>query len=250
MIENPSSKVHPSLVTFGKDDDSSELTVICVPHAGGSAAAFYDWSGPFSRFNMGIQAIHWGQDEGNFSTSSIEERAVGLVECLSAAPGRLILLGHSLGALVVAEAARLLDQFPESRVERIVLCASPPPGSSPQFPAGILTAPDEQVIGYLRRLGGTDESVLSDPEFRPQLLRSLRNDLDLIERYTPKFRAPLGVPISVYGGTQDASVPVPSLDEWFTIGTNVTVRVFEGGHFFIHSRSVDIAASIYEEMNC
>lgn len=248
MAQGPLSNITPSLITFGKDNPCSELTVICVPHAGGSAAAFYDWAESFGRFNMSVQAIHWGQEEENGGYCSIEKRAAGLIECLHAVPGRLILLGHSLGALVAAEAARILDQLPESRVERIVVCASPPPGSSPQFPAGILTAPDEQVVAYLRRLGGTDESVLSDPEFRPQLLRSIRHDLDLIERYTPQFSAPLSVPLSVYGGAEDASVPVRSMDEWSIIGANVTIRVFSGGHFFIHSRSIDIAKSIHEDM--
>ncbi|QLE70437.1 thioesterase [Streptomyces rectiverticillatus] len=221
-----------------------DRTLICVPHAGGSAAAFHAWHRVFGPRGTAVLAVHWERRDGSEHRSSIEARAASLAAAARELQGPWILLGHSLGALIVAEAVRQLESSPGPLPERAVLCASTPPGTPRTFPPDVLQASDARMAAYVRRLGGTDERILTDAEFGPRLLAALRADLDLIERYAPDFTRPLATPVSVYGATADRDVPVQSLEGWRRWAPEARVRVFDGGHFFPHEDPAAICRAV------
>ncbi|MCQ8770974.1 thioesterase II family protein [Streptomyces telluris] len=223
---------------------ATQRTLICVPHAGGSAAAFHAWHRAFGPRGTAVRAVHWERPDGSEHRCGIEARAAALAAAARKLPGPWILLGHSLGALIVAEAVHQLENSPGPLPERAVLCASAPPGTPRSFPADVLQASDERMASYVRRLGGTDERILADAEFGPRLLAALRADLDLIERYAPDFTRPLATPVSVYGATADRDVPVESLEGWRRWAPKAQVRVFDGGHFFPHEDPAAICRAV------
>ncbi|GFH39559.1 thioesterase II family protein [Streptomyces pacificus] len=235
-----------SLVTLGAVGPGTTRTLVCVPHAGGSVVAFRGWARVAAAAGLAVRAVHWEDAAGaNGRRTSIESRADTLAAELRDLPEPWVLLGHSLGALIAAETARWIEeQVSGSAPERVVLCAAAPPGYPRGFPPGVLTASDTGMAQYVRRLGGTPEEILSDPEFGPQLLTQLRNDLDLIERYEPAFPRPLSSPVSVYGGASDGSVPIEVLDGWRAFAPQARVRVFPGNHFFLHDSPADVCREV------
>ncbi|MFI1160323.1 thioesterase II family protein [Streptomyces sioyaensis] len=233
-----------ALVTMGGERTQADRTLVCVPHAGGSAVAFHSWHRVFGPRGFAVRAVHWDRPDGSERRSSIESRAAALASAVRELPEPWILLGHSLGALIAAETARLLEDSAGPLPERVVLCAAAPPGHRRSFPPDVLRASDEHMTAYVRRLGGTDESLLTDPEFGPRLFAGLRADLDLIERYTPDSARPLKSPVSVYGAAADHDVPVESLEGWREVAPEARVRVFGGNHFFLHEDPAAVCRAV------
>jgi surfactin synthase thioesterase subunit len=232
------------LVTLGGEQRQAKRTLVCVPHAGGSAVAFHAWHRVFGPRGIAVRGVHWERPDGSERRSSIESRAAALASVVRELPEPWVLLGHSLGALIAAETLRRLENSAGPLPERAVLCAAAPPGFPRTFPPGVLRASDERMTAYVRRLGGTDESLLTDPEFGPQVLASLRADLDLIERYTPDFAYPLKSPVSVYGAAADRDVPVEALEGWRQLAPGARVRVFGGNHFFLHDDPAAVCEAV------
>ncbi|GGS16828.1 thioesterase [Streptomyces humidus] len=233
-----------ALVTMGAEPPKPDRTLVCVPHAGGSAVAFHSWHRVFGPHGFAVRAVHWDRPAGSERRSGVERRAAALANAVRELPEPWILLGHSLGALIAAETLRLLEDSAGPLPERTVLCAAAPPGSRRTFPPDVLRASDAHMAAYVRRLGGTDESLLTDPEFGPQLLAGLRADLDLIERYTPEFTRPLTSPVSVYGAAADHDVPVASLEGWRELAPEARIRVFDGTHFFPHEDPAAVCRAV------
>ncbi|WP_436536053.1 thioesterase II family protein [Actinoplanes sp. HUAS TT8] len=233
-----------ALVAFGAaPGPGTGRALVCVPHAGGSVVAFRGWAAAAGATGMTVSAVHW--DEEDAGSRGIEERADALAGALGTLPDRYVLLGHSLGALTAAETVRRLERDPAARLpERLVLCAAAPPGYPRGFPPGVRTAADASMREYARQLGGTPESILTDPEFGPEVLTRLRDDLDLIERYRPVFDPPLRTPVSIYGGIDDPVVTRDFLSGWQRLAPRTRIRMFAGGHFFLHDRPDDICRSV------
>jgi surfactin synthase thioesterase subunit len=149
--------------------------------------------------------------------------------------GPWFFLGHSIGALIGFEAVLSLqgdnNAVPPARV---FLCGVRP---GEQVTAiGKATAPDAEVVEYLRLLGGLPEQLFASPEMLAAVLVVARRDLAMVEGYTTTDGSPLRCPVSVYGGADDVTVPVAELDQWRRFAADVRIRVFPGGHFFLHEQ--------------
>ena len=72
----------------------------------------------------------------------------------------------------------------------------------------------------------------------------LRADFEIVDTYEYASAAqPLSCPITVYGGLQDANVPVESLSAWAKeTHAGCKVRTFPGDHFFIHREGANFAS--------
>jgi surfactin synthase thioesterase subunit len=195
---------------------------------------------------MTVLAVHWEDENGRSAGSgSIEQRASALAAEIRRLPGRIVLLGHSLGGLIAAETARQMERdSARSLPERVVICAAAAPGTPHSFPSNVLAASDVSMTRYARDLGGTPEEILTDPEFGPEILALLRSDLDLIERYYPVLEPPLSLPVSVYGGASDSVVPAESLKDWRRFAPLARFRVFPGGHFFLHDTPAEVCLGV------
>jgi medium-chain acyl-[acyl-carrier-protein] hydrolase len=101
------------------------------------------------------------------------------------------------------------------------------------------------LIARLRRLGGTPEAVLREPELMAMLLPIVRADLAVNEAEDHRPEPPLDCPIVAFGGSHDERCRQDELLAWrdHTRGA-FTHQIFPGGHFFVNTASRELLAAL------
>ena len=94
----------------------------------------------------------------------------------------------------------------------------------------LFTVPGDPLAGYLFANSGVNSWDLLLPIFRA--------DFSVCENWRYDHDAPLGVPIHVFGGTDDPGVSREHLQAWSRqTEAAYTLEMFEGDHFYVnHSR--------------
>jgi medium-chain acyl-[acyl-carrier-protein] hydrolase len=142
--------------------------------------------------------------------------------------------GHSMGALISFELARLLRREGRDQPRHLFLSGS----NAPQLCSTdrpIHDLPTTELIEELRRLNGTPREVLEHPELMALMLPIIRADMAVCETYAYKPEPPLDSAISAFGGLQDLEVPREGVRAWETqTTTSFAMWMFEGDHFFLH----------------
>lgn len=143
------------------------------------------------------------------------------------------LFGHSLGGLISFELARLLRRdYGKAPVHLFVAGCAAPQLSDSQPP--IHNLPEPEFVAELRRLKGTPEGVLRQPELMRMLLPCLRADFEMGATYQYAAGEPLACPISAFGGLADPEISRADLEGWREHMTATFVaRMLPGEHFFL-----------------
>ncbi|MGD9647813.1 MAG: thioesterase II family protein [Pirellulales bacterium] len=234
----------------------ARLRLVCLPYAGGSAAAFRGWPAelPSHVELWGVQlpgrASRRDEPPLTRMESLVEVLAAELVAAHSAALGSkpFALCGHSMGALVAFELARRLRDRYELPVAGLLVAGRGAPHVPDPGPA-LACGSEPALVAELRRLGGAPAAVLDDPQRRARLLRLIRADFAVCETYAFAPAAALDCPIGVFGGVEDHDWPLPTLEAWqqHTSG-ECRVHVLPGGHFFIDTARADFLNQLADEL--
>lgn len=225
---------------------SARLRLFCFPYAAGGDAMFRTWWQALPA-DVEVCAIRLpGRDQRLHEP--LFSRITPLVEALADALAPELarphaLYGHSMGARVAFELAR--EQRRRGRAEPALLAVSgrPAPQCPGRDPMHALST--DQMIARLRRLGGTPEAVLREPELMAMFLPILRADLAVNEAEPHRPEPPLACPILALGGTHDERCLRDELDAWRdqTRG-GFTAEIFPGGHFFVHTAGRELLAAL------
>jgi medium-chain acyl-[acyl-carrier-protein] hydrolase len=242
---NPWLGVHPRR-------SARRVRLLCIPFAGGSAAAFRDWPAIFPP-HVEVCPLELPGRGTRFKESTRED-LIGLAGEIHAALEPLLgeplaIFGHSLGAMLAFELARLLSmRGPREPLRLFISGQRAPHRSNPKPPLHNL--PDERLVEELRKLGGTLPEVFENADLLSLMLPVLRSDFRMGETYKFAPSAPLGCPISVFGGTVDEEVCHEDLTAWreYTMGS-FDVRCFPGNHFFLHTSARLLVAEIVEHLD-
>ncbi|MCB5906965.1 thioesterase II family protein [Streptomyces pinistramenti] len=225
----------PWLLRFPPRPDA-RLRLVCLPGAGCSAAMYHPWSTEFPA-DVEVCAVQLPGRGGRLRETPVrrmEPLADALAEVLHAASDRpMVLFGHSLGALIAYEVAARLRQLPGNSLTGLIVAAHKAPhlGSAE---VACHDLPEDELLGFLDRIGGTPPGVLARPEIRQLALPALRADFELDFSYTYRERPPLDIPLSAFGGTTDALVSGPELAAWERhTAQRFLNRRLTGGHFFL-----------------
>lgn len=235
---------------------NAPLRLLCVPYAGGSAAAFRGWA---NRLPADVEL--WGvqlpgrasrRDEAPLTRmdSLVEVIANELVAVRDGALNDrpCALFGHSMGALVAFELARQLRNRHGLTVSGLLVAGRGAPHLPDPGPA-LTCGSEPALVTELQRLGGVPAEVLGDAVRRARMLRLIRADFAVCETYAYHSAAPLDCPITVFGGTEDFDWPLETLAAWREHTTSTArVHTFAGGHFFIDTAREAFLSQLAESL--
>ncbi|MFG2313280.1 thioesterase II family protein [Streptomyces sp. NPDC048566] len=247
-------------------------------HAGGSHLSYRDWASHFPadwEVHVPDAPGRGPRDDRPVPGDAAALVASHLSTLRRRLTGPFAFFGHSLGALIAYELTRRLVE--EGRTPPIWLGVS---ARSPLH-AGHETAPqgaggprargtaadaarttdgvrpgrhllsDDDLRREVGSMGGTAPEVLAHPQLWELFAPVIRADLRINETWHPPVAAaPLPVPLSVFGGTEDRVTPPHLLGGWSDASRAfLGLRLFDGGHFYFHDRLPEVARRIQDDVH-
>ncbi|MFI6252315.1 thioesterase II family protein [Streptomyces sp. NPDC051016] len=220
--------------TAGRPAAGPRTRVFCFPHAGGSPRAFLRWQ---SSLGDDIEVAAFcppGRDQRHREprAASVAELAAGAAEAVrAAADGPFVFFGHSLGALVAFETARLLRGHPQPHHLIASGCAAPSllPTRRVVETARLEGRAFTEAVGFF---GGLPPEVVDDEEIAELLLPALRADFRMVAGYRYLPGAPLDIPVTLVNGRDDPHVDGAALRPWAREAVRPPqTHWVDGGHF-------------------
>jgi surfactin synthase thioesterase subunit len=229
----------------GRDGGGRQGVTVVFPHAGGAAVGYRKLATALAAAGD----IYIGQDPQR--AERLREPAALTVQDLArglfmAGPWRqlapLRLFGHSMGAVVAFEFARIAESR-GAAVERLWASAAPAPSAVAAKP-DLPTSHDDLLVD-MTDFGGTDAALLADPEFAELLVTAMRADYAAINRYTCSPDTQISADISALGARGDIRVSAAELQLWesHTAGS-FDLSWYDGGHFFLDDHIDAVAAQV------
>jgi surfactin synthase thioesterase subunit len=159
------------------------------------------------------------------------------------------LFGYSFGAQVSFHLAHALRAAGLPMPSGLFVGASAGPSVLSGVPGVHET--DEELIAYMRELGGVRDDVLGDTDMLELMLPALRADLTAVATCPYVPRPALDVPIHAFSGRDDPTSARPSLmAAWRRETTGAFTRtVHPGGHFFIDHALHDLVAAVAGDLD-
>ncbi len=211
--------------------------LICLHHAGGSAATFVSLARSLVSFEvLAVRLPGRVGSRGEAWPQSAESLVSALVEVLLplVRDRCWAVLGYSMGARLGLELTVRLVQGGAAPPVHLFACASRSPRHLAAEPLGLASLPDADLLReVVMRFGGIPAEIMAEPELLALTLPTLRADLAFHEAWDLPVDRVVPCGISAWSGTEDALVDEASLAAWreHTAGA-FEIRRFEGGHFF------------------
>jgi surfactin synthase thioesterase subunit len=229
----------------GRDGGRRAGATVVFPHAGASAASYRTVATALAA-GGDTYIVQYPQRADRLrepAAETVSDLAVGLFE---AGPwGRvapLRLFGHSMGAVVAFEFARVAESR-DAVVERLWVSAGPAPCTVAAMPE--LPTTDDGLLADMADLGGTDPDLLADQEFAELLTTAVRADYRAINRYDCARGVRIRADICVLGARDDHRVDAAALRLWesHTAGA-FELSLYDGGHFYLNEHIDAVAARV------
>ncbi|GAA4241863.1 alpha/beta fold hydrolase [Actinomadura meridiana] len=224
--------------------------LVCLPHAGGSAVFYRTWAKEISPA-VEVHAVQYpGRADrmGDALVTDAGSLAHQIVDAMAPLVDRPVaLFGHSMGAVLAYEVARLLQARGDAPVHLFASGARPPHDRGDDR---VHERDDDGVVAELTKLGGTDADALRDPELRELVLPYVRNDFALIETYAHRDGTRLDVPVTTIIGDADPHVNEAQAARWAEVTDGpFALTVLPGGHFYLADRRADVIAEIVRALD-
>jgi surfactin synthase thioesterase subunit len=212
--------------------EAADVRLFCFHHAGGTAATYREWPRlmPASIEPIAVQLP--GRAE-RFSEPAVDSMPA-LVEALADELAPLLdqpfaFYGLSMGGGLAWALAHRLRARGLPAPSSLYLASTAAPSLEEEHK---LRWRDD-LVGYLRTMGGTPPEVFALPEFLASLLPTLRADLTAVDSFRFRPSSPLDVPIHAFAGTQDAEGGPERMSGWRSETTaRFDLDLVQGGHFF------------------
>lgn len=229
----------------GRRPGATGATVL-FPHAGGAAAGYRKLATALAAGGADVYIVQYPQRAERLNEPAAET-VQGLARNLfTAGPWRQVaplrLFGHSMGAVVAFEFARLAESR-GAAVRKLWVSAAPAPCAVEAKPQ--LSTSHDDLLVEMADLGGTDAELLADPEFAELMFTAMRADYTAINRYTCAADVQIAADISALGAHRDPRVDAGELQLWEGHTTGAfDIDWFDGGHFYLDDHVDDIAARV------
>ncbi|GAA0298031.1 alpha/beta fold hydrolase [Streptomyces polychromogenes] len=227
----------------------TDPVLVVLPHAGGNASYYFPLSRDLAAHAEVLTVQYPGRQErlGEPSPDTIDGLVDGVERALEPWRGRrLVLFGHSMGAVLAYELTRRLEASGD-RPLGLILSGR----RSPLVPRrdDLHTLDDDALLAHVQALSGTDAGLLADPELRALILPALRGDYRAVGTYRHEPGPLLRTPVSVLCGESDPRASVAEAMGWRELtGAAFTFRGFPGGHFYLAERHEAVVRAIAEDL--
>lgn len=208
-------------------------TLLCFPHAGGSASSFTRLAACLPEFQV-VAAQYPGRERrfGEAPAARLEELATEVCRDISDTfdLARVVMIGASLGSTVALECARqLYEARSATKVSGMVAIGSLDPSVAERASTSAISAEDLLAM----TLSG-NEQLLMDKDVRGYFLGTLKSDLDLAAGYRPRCDSVLDADIQMIVGSDDPIISdAHGAAEAWRRWTSASVHLHEvlgGGH--------------------
>ncbi|MFF3412465.1 thioesterase II family protein [Streptomyces sp. NPDC002742] len=212
------------------------IALMCLPYAGAGASLFRPWREQPDRAFQVTPIQLPGREERFIEDpyTSVGEAAAGCAERVTAAAqGRqFALFGHSFGAVIAYETARLLVADGAPLPQRLIVSGAAAPGVARPY-LGVDGLSDDELVERVGALAGYDHEAFADPDLRELIVPALRADMAINETYRPGTVDPLPVPITVLRGMDDDLVTRMDAELWSGHTTaGYELLDMPGGHMY------------------
>ena len=231
---------------FHQPEAPESLPLLVFPHAGAGASAYRDFSKVLSaKFRVIVFQYPGRQDRAaEAALASLEDIAAGAFgEFATSDQNRglpVVAFGHSMGALVAFEFARLAEAG-GIHVRHLNVSAAVAPSNAEDKPPH--PKDDEEILNHLAALEGTDSDVIANRALMRLALPVIKADYQAFDAYSCAEDIKVTTPIHAMGGDQDPYVTMGDLYGWGKHTDTVKVTMFDGGHFYLKSH-IDAVAQL------
>jgi surfactin synthase thioesterase subunit len=228
------------------DSAQAKMRLFCFPYAGAGTSVFHGWAEHLPP-GMALCPVRLPGRETRLREPPFD-RMDHLMEALAHAIAPyldkpLALFGHSLGAVIAFELARLLPASPACLAGLFVSGAR-----APQLRRDYVPPPppsDDELIEELRRLDGIPQELLEHRELMQLALPALRADTALYRNYVYRDGPPLNCPIRAYGGSEDERIDRRHLEPWAAQTTqSFQLEMLPGGHLFPRTHQAEFLKAL------
>jgi medium-chain acyl-[acyl-carrier-protein] hydrolase len=226
------------------------LRLFCFPYSGGAAWAYRNWMRTLPP-GIDVCAIEL-PGRGNrlreppLRRMSLMVEVVGK-EIMSLLDRPYAFFGHSMGAIIGFEVARLLRRSGNQRLTHLFVSGHKAP-QIPKTEPFTYNLPEPEFVEELQRLNGTPKEVLESPDMMRLMTPLLRADFESIQTYSYKHEPPLDCPITALGGITDPYISRETLEAWREQTTGAfNLRMFPGDHFFLNKEQSSLLRVVAQE---
>ncbi|WP_339134601.1 alpha/beta fold hydrolase [Streptomyces sp. f51] len=211
-------------------------TLLCVPFAGAGPSFFHPWQ-DLAAGRWRVTSVELPGRERRILDEpyrNVVEAAKSEIDTVAAGLGgasRVVLFGHSLGAVLAYELVHLLTARGVP-VQRLVVSGSPGPWTQRERRAAGLEG--DEFLARVEEFAGFRHEALDHPEMRELILPTLQADCEMHEAYVPSTDEPVSVPITSLRGEADGLVTAAEGRQWQD-ATTAAFRYteFPGDHMYL-----------------
>jgi medium-chain acyl-[acyl-carrier-protein] hydrolase len=242
----------PSWILRPRPRPEARLRLFCFPYAGSGATVFRAWPQALPD-EIECCAVQPPGRESRLaepacrSVSALAERAAeGLLPYLDRP---FALFGHSLGALVCFELARLLRHEHGLLPAHLFVSACRAPQRPDPHPA-LHGLPDARFVEEVqRRYDAIPVAVAGHAELLELLLPTIKADFEAFETYRYASAAPLECPVSSFGGAADPWATREELADWREQTESFfRMKLYPGGHFYLQAAEAELLSELAADL--
>ncbi|MAR93094.1 MAG: putative thioesterase [Pseudomonadales bacterium] len=229
------------------------LRLFCFSYAGGNASTYREWHKylPADIEVCSVQLPGRGSRFREKAYTDLDQLLNSLVpeiEPYTRVP--YVFFGHSMGAQLAFELARRLRDKGIEQPKCLIVSGRRAPQIHKRGKP-IYTLPEAEFREEIRRLNGTPEEALNNPELMDLVSPILRADFQLIETWTYQPSDPIDTPVLALGGVKDNQVTLDDLEEWRKVTRGpFCLELFSGDHFFINQVTDTLLTTVSQAIEC
>jgi surfactin synthase thioesterase subunit len=227
---------------------SAKKRLLIFPHSGSGPSYYLKWL-DYLPTDIEFWIINYPGREGRymdpFATSIVElsKEIYQSVSELSSLP--LYIFGHSLGAVVGFEVARMHEINDGNDLTKLIISSRSPRKLNDELKDSLLLPDKLFACQVLSKYGGISPEVINNDDFLELFIPIIKSDFNLLLDYEVKLKPKINTDLHAYFGENDKSFLETEINEWrdYT-NKELIINKFIGGHFYFQNNLKEIVNEV------